>query len=432
MKITYLKPSMNGGRLLDAMPPLAFALLAALTPSDVEYEFYDERVEALPARLDTDLVAMSVDTFTARRAYRLAESCHKQHIPVVMGGIHPTLIPEEAGQYCDAVVVGDADVLWPQVIADVRNSRLRKIYRNAAPPDMRGLTFDRAIFEGKRYLPVVPVLYSRGCKFACEFCAIHAMYPGPPQHRPIAEVAAELKTIPARRLIFVDDNLFLDADNLREFCAALMPLQKQWAVQISLDCAKHNDLLQLLAQAGCVCLLIGFESLAEPNLRAMRKGINLGKEYAAAIKAIRAAGIMVWASFIVGYDADTPETLRATTEFVLQNKLFLAGLNPLLPFPGTPLYQRFLSENRLLAEKWWLDAQHQFGKITFRPKHFTPEALTKACLTEKLIIYNNRNIWRRGWDFQANCRNVRHAGVYLAANYLSRKEMMRKQGQAFG
>jgi radical SAM superfamily enzyme YgiQ (UPF0313 family) len=171
---------------------------------------------------------------------------------------------------------------------------------------------------------------------------------------------------------------------------------------------------------------------ARLNLRAMRKGINLGKEYAAAINAIRAAGIMVWASFIVGYDADTQATLRATTEFVLQNQLFLVALNPLLPFPGTPLYQRFLSENRLLAEKWWLDAQHQFGKITFEPKNFTAEALTKACLAEKLIIYNNRNILRRGWDFQANCRNVRHAGVYLAANYLSRKEMMRKQGQAFG
>jgi radical SAM superfamily enzyme YgiQ (UPF0313 family) len=190
MKITFIRPSITGRRAYDAMEPLAFAILAGLTPQDIELDFFDERLEEIPADHETELVALTVETYTARRAYQIAGSFRRRGVPVVMGGYHASFLPEEALQFADAVVINDAEGVWEEVVRDAQDGKLRKTYQSRRLPALAGLKFDRRIFRGKRYKAASPVQYGRGCKYACDFCSIHAFYGSSLRQRPVGEVAS--------------------------------------------------------------------------------------------------------------------------------------------------------------------------------------------------------------------------------------------------
>ena len=207
MRVAFVRPSLDGRRAHDALEPLAFAALAARTPPGVDLSLVDERLEAVPARLDADLVAITVETYTARRAYQIADGLRAQGVPVVMGGYHPTFLPGEALGHADAVVVGDGEPVWERLLSDAARGRLEPVYTAGTTPDLAGLRFDRSIFAGKRYARVVPVQYGRGCKYACDFCSIHAFYGNSLRQRPPAEVADEIRATGARYVMLVDDNL---------------------------------------------------------------------------------------------------------------------------------------------------------------------------------------------------------------------------------
>ena len=185
MKITFIRPNLYDGRSSDAMHPLCFAILKRLTPPDVTTVFYDERLEDLPLDEPTDLVAMTVETYTARRAYQIAALYRSRGIPVVMGGYHPTFLPDESLQFADAVVVGDAEGIWPQVVEDARSGKLRRLYQQNEFPSLSGSDPDRSIFKGKRYAPLTLVQYGRGCKYNCNFCSIRAFYGNSLRQRPV-------------------------------------------------------------------------------------------------------------------------------------------------------------------------------------------------------------------------------------------------------
>ena len=433
MRIKLVRPSLANVRAADAMQPLSFAILAALTPPDVEVSLVDERLMPLDESDTPDLAAITVETFTARRAYQIADALRARKVPVVVGGYHPTFLPDEAAEHADAVVIGDAEELWPQVVADARAGRLRPVYRQETAPNIAGVTPDRRIFRGHRYLPLNLVQFGRGCRYACDFCSIHAFYGAGYRRRPVAEVVGEIEKLDGRHVVFVDDNILSDTAASAELFAALIPLGIKWSCQISVDVCNSPELLPLMARSGCEVLMIGFESLEPENLAQMKKRWALnGGDYAAAIRKIQEHGIMVYGSFVLGYDHDTTASFDATVDFALASKMFLANFNPLMPMPGTTLYDRLKSAGRLLFDRWWLDPRFRYGDAMFRPKNMTPEQLTAGCFHARRRFNTYGSIFRRAFEFKTNCRSPRRLGTYMLGNWISRKEIHRKQGLALG
>ena len=433
MRIRFIRPNLADVRATDAMQPLVFAILAALTPSDVELELVDERLE--PIRFDdpVDLVAITVETFTARNAYQIAARFRRRKVPVVMGGFHPTMLPEESLAYADAVVVGDAEGLWPEVVRDAQLGTLRRVYTQHVQPSLAGLMPDRSIFAGRRYVPLPLVQFGRGCRFACDFCAIHAFYDTSVRCRPVAEVVTEIERLGARRVFFVDDNLIADATGAKALCEALAPLGVRWSCQVSIDVCHDVDLLKKMAHSGCEVALIGFESLDARNLQQMKKQWGLTHhDYGTSIQRLRDLGIMVYGTFVFGYDYDTVDSFAVALEFAQRHRFFLANFNPLTPMPGTHLYERLRLEGRLIYDRWWLASEFRYGQAVFHPRRMTAQELTDGC-------------FRRGANSTGTVRSsvALGTGARIAAarvdwlvtcweTMISRREIFRKQGLALG
>jgi len=433
MKITFIRPRMSPHRAADTLEPLVFAILAALTPPDVEISFYDDRIEALPYDQPTDLVVLTVETFTARRAYHIAARFRQRRVPVVMGGYHPTLLPDEARQHADAVVTGDAENIWPIILEDARSGRLQPIYHAPAQSQLPYLLPDRRIFHGKRYLPITLIQYGRGCRFACDFCAIHAFYGARLARRPLEVIAAEIAQAGRKYVLLVDDNLFVDEAHALALCDVLAPLKVHWACQVSIDVARNGRLLDRMARSGCFAVFIGLESLNAANLQQMRKNWSLQcGDYASALQEFYRRGLMVCASFVFGYDHDTPDVFERTLDFALRSKLTLAQFNPLIPMPATPLFQRLQAEGRLIHPHWWLDEEYRYGQAFFHPKNMSAEELSATCYRMRTRFNTYPAILRRACAPQMNARSPHHLFAFLVANLVSRKEIHAKQGEALG
>jgi radical SAM superfamily enzyme YgiQ (UPF0313 family) len=432
VKISFVRPNLGDWRSPDAMEPLAFAVLKGVTPPEVECELWDEKVEAVPQTLHTDLVALTVETYTARRAYRLADRFRAQGLKVVAGGYHPTFLPEEALNHVDAVVCGDAENLWPQLLRDAAGGRLERVYRQPAGAEMRGLRYDRSLFAGKAYGRVSPLQFSRGCRFACDFCSIHAFYGRSLNHRPVDELVAEACSLRSRYLFVVDDNLFVNQPALRQLLAGLKGCGLRWGCQISLDVAGDDGLLKALAEAGCVAALVGFESLDGANLSQMRKKWNTRHPYAEAIQRFHAHGIMIYGSFIFGYDHDGPDVFARTVDFALENRLFLVNFSALTPTPASALYARLEKEQRLLYPRWWLEQAYGYGDAVYRPAGLTADQLTAGCRWARAQFYSYANIAGRVLWPASGCGSVRHRLISLAANLTSRRTLDRKLGRPLG
>lgn len=432
MRLIGIQPKIMSGVTGDAIEPAAFALLAALTPPGVEFVFQDERMESLNLEASADLVALSSDTFGARRAYQIAQHFRRRGIPVVMGGQHPTLAPEEALRFASAVVRGDAEVIWPQLLEDARTGRLQPIYENRTPP-LAGVCPDRSIFRKYRYKPLRIVQFGRGCPHACDFCSVHAFYGASIRHRPVAEVLAEMETCRGQHILFADDHLFAKPAATQELLEKMKPLKLRWSCQVGLDTAAKPALVRQMADAGCVSATVGFESLDDNNLAQMAKRWNKTTDsYREAAQILHDHGIMIYGTFLFGYDHDTLDSFARTVEFAISTKLCLANFCSLMPTPGTPLYDRLKQEGRLLYDPWWLHPEHRHGKIPFRPAQMTAEQLTEGCFWARREFNRFSSIGRRALNLQANLRNGYHAALYLGANLVNRRAIYRKQGQPLG
>lgn len=420
-------------RSSDAMQPLVFAILRGLTPPAIETVLYDERLEQIPLDADADLVAITVETYTAQRAYQIADAFRQRNIPVVMGGYHPSFLPEEALLHADAVVIGDAENVWTQLLNDLGSTGLKSIYRQETQPSLDGVVFDRSIFDGKRYTPLTPVQFGRGCKFACDFCSINAFYGRRQRHRPVNEVIDEIRALGKRHIFLVDDNLFNDLDAARSLFKAMIPLKISWSCQVSIDISDHPDIIALMKKSGCLTALIGFESLNGNNLAQMKKKWNLKYGgYTKAINRFYEAGIMLYGTFIFGYDHDTAASFGETLEFALKNHFFLGNFNPLTPTPGAQLYDRLAKEDRLLRQKWWLDPTYRYGEAIYQPKNMTAQQLTEGCFAVRKAFNAYHNILRRALGRRQNWHNPYHMFLYLGANVISRREILSKQGRLLG
>lgn len=432
MKILFVRPNLCDLRSSDAMEPLAFAILAALTPDEHQVQLADERLEPIPFDADTDLVAITVETYNARRAYQIAQKFRQRGVPVVLGGYHVSFLPEEALAYCDAVVAGDAEQLWPQVLADAREGKMKGIYRQATQPAIGGSQPDRTIFAGKKYAPLSLVQYGRGCRFACDFCSIHAFYGTSLRQRPVREVVAEIESVGRKHIFLVDDNIFVDIAKAEELFRALIPLRIKWSCQISIDIAANKQLMDLMAQSGCLTAVIGFESLDERNLAQMKKKWNLKNGgYDQAVKEFHERGIMIYASFVLGYDHDTRDSWKACVDWALKSKFYIANFNPLTPTPGAKLFDRLKAEKRLIWDKWWLSDGFRYGHATFHPRGMTADELTQSCYSARQSFNGYGNIARRATG-KSNRFSAYHAGVFWASNVVAHREIHRKQGLRLG
>jgi radical SAM superfamily enzyme YgiQ (UPF0313 family) len=433
MKITFIRPHITDARSPTAMEPLVFAILAGQTPQDIELDFFDECLEPIPEDHDTDLVALTVETYTARRAYQIATQYRRRNIPVVMGGYHPSFLPEESLAYSDSVVVGDAERVWAQLVRDARQGKLKEIYKDTKQPPLENLKFDRSIFKGKDYKLVVPVQYGRGCKYACDFCSIHAFYGFHTRQRPVAEVVSEIESLDRKYILFIDDNIFVDIAKAEELFRALIPLNIQWACQVSIDVANNTTLLELMAKSGCFCALIGFESLHKDNLKQMKKKWNIKEsDYATAIRKLHDKGIMIYASLVFGYDHDTVETFEIAAEFAIRSRFALANFNTLAPMPGSRLYKRLLDEDRLIFKRWWLDPNYRYGQATFHPIRMTADELTEGGIRARGTFHGYSSIFKRSLNSKANSSNLVRLGLFMGANLIVRRELSSKLGHRLG
>ena len=415
------------------MEPLAPATLAGLTPKSVEVRFYDDRMERIPFGEATDLVAISVETYTAKRAYQIASEYRRRGVPVVMGGFHATLMTEEVSQYAESVVVGEAENLWPLVIDDFRAGRLQRIYRSSGRPPLDGLTLDRSIFAGKRYLPIGLVEAGRGCHFKCEFCAIQSYFGSTQTRRPARDIIDEIRQTRKPLYFFVDDNITSNMDQAKEFFRALIPLKIRWVSQASINAAHDEEFLRLIKASGCQGLLIGFESLNPENLKRMHKSFNTMKGgYETALANLRAYGIRLYATFILGYDDDNGDTLKETLAFAMRHRFYIAAFNHLTPFPGTPLYDRLHREGRLLFERWWLDPRYRYGMVPFAPKGMTSEMVKERCIEARSAFYSMPSIVRRSLDVKVNSGNFFMWSNFFTINLMMRREVLQRKDFPLG
>jgi radical SAM superfamily enzyme YgiQ (UPF0313 family) len=440
VKITLVKP--NIGRAEHSlycdearMEPLQLGLLAALTPPEVEVELVDDRCEAIPFDEPTDLVAVTVETFTARRAYEIAAEFRARGVPVVLGGFHVSLLPEEAAAQADAIVLGDAESIWAEVVADAGRGKLQPVYRGVPGVPQRRVLPRRDLFAGKGYLPITLTQFGRGCPHGCDFCAISAFFGRTHRTRAVSEVIRELQAQGRRTVFFVDDNIVADRAAAKELFRALRPLRIRWVSQASIDMLRDEELMELMVESGCMGHVIGFESIEAESLKGMRKTPNLSgfQEYAPELEALRGYGLQTWAAFTLGHDADTPESIERTLRFALESKFTFAAFNILTPYPGTPLYRRLAAEGRLLyGGRWWLHPEYRFNHAAFRPARMSADELTALCFSVRARFNSPWSILRRFLEPRTNMRSLARMALYWAYNPLFRRETLKKQGLKLG
>lgn len=434
MKVTFVLPAVGRkkpGKYVRTwqMEPLAIAVLSRLTPPEVEREFFDDRQEAIDYDTRTDLVAISLETYTARRAYQIARRFRQRGVPVILGGFHATLAPEEAQEHADAVVLGPAEPVWHEVLADLARGSLKPRYDARAATDVPAAAPDRSIFAARKYNRLSLVETARGCPHRCEFCSVTRFYQATYRPRPVEDVIREICGLRKRTVFFVDDNFGADRARLRRLLEAIVALDFpiQWFSQISIDVARDPELLSLMRRSGCTCVLVGFESLLPGNLAQMKKRVNRsGVDFEHALAQFRRHGISVYGTFVFGYDADTRDTFGEALEFAVRNRMFFAAFNHLVPFPGTAVYERLAQEGRV-EKDWWLSPDYRFGQVAFTPKNLTARELEEHCFASRQSFYGSRAILRRGADPRANCSTPRKAFLFFVYNLLSRFEVRQRQ-----
>jgi radical SAM superfamily enzyme YgiQ (UPF0313 family) len=394
MKIILIAPvhrKQNFKRYFQ-IAPLNLMMIASITPRDINVEILDENIDTIDYNSPVDLVGISSNTSEINRAYEICDEFRKRGIAVIIGGIHASALPDEAGEHADSVVIGEAEGLWEKVIDDFRKGTLAKFYKHETFPDISRLPLpDRAVLNKKRYLTRNVFQLSRGCPFRCVFCSVTEFFGNTFRVRNEDQVIEEIERMDGKFLIFVDDNIFGDPGYAARLLEKMIPLKKKWVSQCTLHLADNSRLLNLATKSGCMGMLIGLESISRDSLRASGKPINFNK-YKEMIQRIMDSGIGIDGSFIFGFDNEDTSIFERTLEFIAKIRLPAATFSILTPYPGTKLKEKLEEEGRIIDRNW----EHYNGTHSvFKPAKMTPDQLEEGRTWIKQEFYSYMNIFKR-------------------------------------
>jgi len=439
MKILLISPERERKKeeaFLFRLSFLNLPYIAAVTPPGVEVKIVDEAFEKINFEEKVELVGITAQTPVAPRAYQIAEEFKKRGIPVVMGGVHASMLPQEALQHADAVVVGEAEEVWPDLIEDLRRGQLRRIYAGREFVDPPNLPLPRRdLLNEKFYFPLKLLETTRGCPHHCDFCGVSKFFGFRYRNRPINEIERELETLfpkgpvmnPVlkkilsllnkdlpyflkRRLLYIiDSNVAGD----KRFCLDLLSLLKEfnllWYGHAPVSIAFDQKLLEGFSQSGCIAMNIGFESFSIKNLKTMGKGFNQPTRYAEAVKRIHDHGIGIMGTFIVGLDDDDPGVFQRIIDFSVDSKLDWALTFIMAPYPGTDSFLRLEKEGRIFCRDW---EKYDSLNVVYQPLQMSVEELEKGMRRIWKEVFSTSSIYRRILK-----RPWIHPLFYLAMNW---------------
>jgi radical SAM superfamily enzyme YgiQ (UPF0313 family) len=355
--------------------PLTLTTLAALVPAELNAEItlQDEGVQPLDLDFDADLVGITAITGTALRAYAIADRLRAVGHTVVIGGVHATLLPEEAARHADALVLGYGERSWPELLRDFARGEMKPRYHTPTGRSLAGVPQARRdLLKKDRYATVNSIEATRGCPHKCDFCVVPTAWANTYAHRPVEEVVAELRTFEGRKALFIDLSPVEDIHYAKALYRAMVPLRMRWVGLATTRIAEDDELLRLAAQSGCKGLLIGFESISQDTLNETHKGFHAAPKYGEVVRKLHDHGIGVQGCFVFGFDSDDENVFERTAEFVDRVKVDLPRYAVATPFPNTGLYRRLEAEGRLLHRNWALyDVEH----VVFQPRRMSPERL---------------------------------------------------------
>jgi radical SAM superfamily enzyme YgiQ (UPF0313 family) len=404
MHLTLISPFFNNiyGRTqakVLVFPPLNLPIIASLTPPDVEVSIIDENIEELDFdQAATDLVGITAMTAQATRAYEIADELRSRGSKVVLGGMHPSVMPEEAGEHADAVVIGEAEGQWEQVMADFRNGGLRPLYQSPTRPTMAGLPIPRRdLLKQNEYIVDNMIQIVRGCHFRCNFCSVNKVFGDRCRFRPVDEVVQEVEQLRGDRFRsrffgIMDDNVVTNSTHATELFQRLKALDIIWAGQAPLSVADQPETLRLLGESGCKALFVGLESTSPEALRECKKSWLKPTDYREKIQRFHDHGIAVHGAFIFGFDADDESVFERTVQFADSIKIDSAQFAILTPFPGTDLRAQLEAEGRILSSNW---EEYGLDEVVFQPKRMSPERLQEGYHWAWREFYNLRRIGLR-------------------------------------
>lgn len=383
MKIELVQPPHGSYQKLGTRDNFAFTpaqltmpYLAALVQDEAEVTITDELVDTFSFKEDVDLVGITCVTPFAHRAYEIADMYRKKGITVVIGGPHASLLPNEAKEHADVVVIGEAEISWPEVVGDFKEGRLASFYSTARNISLNNLpNARRDLLRKDKYIVSNTVQASRGCPFSCDFCSLAGIFGKGQRHRPIDEVIKEIEQLDSDTFIFWDDNIIGNSIYAKELFSKLIPLKKKWMGQATITIARDSELLNLARKSGCVALFIGIESVSQESLRSVNKSFNKVQTLQEDLKKIHDQNILVWAGIIVGFDADDPSVFEKTLEVGIKCALDGVSISLLTPYPGTRLFKRLEIENRLLHCDW---KKYNSDEVVFIPKNMSIQQLQEG------------------------------------------------------
>lgn len=354
-------------------PPLNLGIVAALTPPHWEVEIADENIKPIDPETSADLVGITVTTRTANQAYETSHEYLRRGIPVVLGGIHPSTLPEEASQHASAIVVGEAEANWPRLISDFENGHLERVYRSSELADIRQVPVPRRdLLNVNSYLARYTVSTTRGCPYSCSFCTVTKFFGHTYRFRPVDAVLSEIDSLEGKTIYFIDDNICGSPRYAKQLFRGLIPRKIKWAGQASITIAGDDEMLSLAAASGCMGLFIGFETVDTESLRQVGKKANIARDYEEAVKKIHDKGLAIFGAFIFGFDQDDEDVFERTVSFARRTRLEGAQFNTLTPYPGTSIFADLEREGRLLTRDW---SRYDMANVVYSPKKMSPETL---------------------------------------------------------
>lgn len=406
MKILFINPTRldqdgNPVKYKKAFtPPLFFAVFNSLTPDSHEKIFINDIVEDINFDQNYDLVAITSMTVQAERAYQIAEKFTKKGTTVILGGVHPTVLPEEAKKYAHSVVIGEAENLWHTILNDVENKTLKEFYKEDEFPSLedvpiisyKNINLNPYITNIGQKRPFVSLYATRGCPFGCKFCSVTKIFGKSYRMKPIENIISEVhhvQSLGVDIVFFADDNIAFKPDYARELFKALKKTHINWVSQTSTTILKHPDLITLAGDSGCFSLLVGIESLNKDALASANKNFNKIENYVHLFNELSRAGIMPMYSFIFGFDSDTPEHFMETLEFLKKNRIYYPLFWLMTPFPGTEIHDELKSEGRIHEASW---SKYGASDVVFQPKNFSEQELTDCYWETFQKFYSLNNI----------------------------------------